>query len=72
MEFICEDCGERFDKPHTYVERHGFTYGPFEKWSVCPYCGSPGYKEYVEDEIECDGRCLNCDYYDTDDCPDKH
>lgn len=24
-----------------------------------------------EDNIECDGRCLNCDYYDTYDCPDR-
>ena len=24
-----------------------------------------------EDTIECDGRCLNCDHYDTDDCPDR-
>ena len=56
MEYICEDCGNKFDKPHIYYERHG---------STC-------YKEYVEDEIECDGRCLNCDYYDTDDCPDRH
>ena len=52
MEYICEDCGEKFDKPHTYVERHGFTHGPFEKWSVCPYCGSPGYRERTYDEEE--------------------
>ena len=24
-----------------------------------------------EEIIECDGRCLNCDYYNTDDCPDR-
>lgn len=22
-------------------------------------------------EIDCDGRCLNCEYYDTSDCPDR-
>lgn len=45
MRYICAECGARFDEPHTYEEDHGFTYGPFEKWSVCPYCGSPEYKE---------------------------
>lgn len=24
-----------------------------------------------EDIVECDGRCLNCDHYNTDDCPDR-
>lgn len=24
-----------------------------------------------EEFIECDGRCLNCDHYDTSDCPDR-
>lgn len=24
-----------------------------------------------EELIDCDGRCLNCDYYGTDDCPDR-
>lgn len=31
--------------------------------------------EVNEEEIitdECDGRCLNCDNYDTSACPDKH
>lgn len=50
MEYICEECGERFEEPHTYEERHGFTHGPFERWSVCPYCGDPGYRELTYDE----------------------
>ena len=24
-----------------------------------------------ESYIHCDGRCLNCDYYGTSDCPDR-
>lgn len=26
---------------------------------------------FEEEIIECDGRCLNCDYYGTYDCPDN-
>ena len=35
---------------------HGFTYGPGEHWSACPYCGSCGYDEayIVEREEEAD------------------
>ena len=72
--YICKDCGEKFDTPYEYEERHGFTHGPFEKWSVCPHCGGD-YKELTyeqESDIECDGRCLNCDHFNTDDCPDRH
>ena len=29
------------------------------------------FEEEDEDEVECDGRCLNCDYYDTYECPDR-
>ena len=28
-------------------------------------------QESEENSIECDGRCLNCDYYDTSDCLDR-
>ena len=38
--YKCRECGAEFDEPHRWVERHGFTYGPFEDWSECPYCGS--------------------------------
>jgi hypothetical protein len=24
-----------------------------------------------EELVECDGRCLNCEHYDTSDCPDR-
>jgi hypothetical protein len=33
-----------------------------------PACGK---FEEKEETVECDGRCLNCDYYDTDECPDR-
>ena len=32
---------------------HGFTYGPGEHWSACPYCGSCDYDEaYVVEREE--------------------
>ena len=43
--YVCHECGEEFDEPYEYEERHGLEYGPFEKWSVCPCCGNPGYEE---------------------------
>ena len=54
--YKCRECGEYFDEPHCWVERHGFTYGPFEHWSACPYCGSCDYDEayIVEREEEAD------------------
>ena len=54
--YKCRECGEYFDEPHCWVERHGFTYGPFEHWSACPYCGSCDYDEayVVEREEEAD------------------
>lgn len=36
------------------------------------YEDTPACEKFDEKEIiECDGRCLNCDYYDTSDCPDR-
>lgn len=51
--FKCRECGEYFDEPHTYVETHGFTHGPFERFSECPYCGSGDYDEaYIVEREE--------------------
>lgn len=43
--YKCRDCGYTFEEPHRWVERHGFTYGPFEEWSACPHCGSCDYDD---------------------------
>ena len=52
--YKCRECGAEFDEPHRWVEHHGFTYGPFENWSACPYCGSCDYDDSytVEQEEE--------------------
>lgn len=53
FQYKCRECGCEFDEPHTYVERHGFTYGPFEKFSECPNCGSCDYGDaYVVEREE--------------------
>lgn len=39
--YKCENCGETFDEPRVYYERHGFDDFP-ETLSCCPYCGG-GY-----------------------------
>lgn len=52
MIYICKDCYNTFEEPYVYEERHGFTHGPFEKWYVCPYCGSSDYKELTYNEEE--------------------
>lgn len=49
--YKCPECGETFDTPHEYEEKHGLDYGPYEQWSVCPYCGEPGYEEAVECDV---------------------
>lgn len=63
-EYKCRECGEYFDEPHRWVEMHGFTYGPGEHWSACPYCGSCDYDEayVVEREEE------TLEDLDEDDC----
>ncbi len=53
MSYKCRECGATFEEPDRWVERHGFTYGPFEHWSACPYCGSCDYDEaYVVEREE--------------------
>lgn len=56
-EYRCRDCGEYFDEPHHWVERHGFTDGLYENWSACPYCGSCDYdySGIVDTEFELSG-----------------
>lgn len=45
FQYKCRECGCEFDEPHTTVERHGFTHGPFERFAECPNCGSCDYDD---------------------------
>lgn len=49
--FVCTDCGNEFEEPKKHVERHGFTYPPYEEWWGCPVCGG-NYEEKKEEEDE--------------------
>ena len=61
--WVCTDCGHFFENPHYWEERHGFDYGPFEKFSGCPKCGEP----YVEAH-QCDscGEFITNTYIKTE------
>lgn len=41
--YICESCEAEFDEPEIYYETHGFEFGPYEKFSVCPFCAGREY-----------------------------
>lgn len=52
--YKCRCCLRIFEEPHVYYESHGFTSGPFEEWSVCPYCGEPDWddEDVVDRELD--------------------
>ena len=64
--YKCRECGAEFDEPRRWVERHGFTNGPFEHWSACPCCDSCDYGDaYIVEREEEIGRELEME--DEDD-----
>ena len=50
--YKCNNCCKIFYEPNVAYETHGFTYPPYEKILVCPYCKENGVFEEVEDEKE--------------------
>lgn len=54
--WVCTNCGHIFEEPHRWEERHGFDYGPFEKFSGCPECG----ESYIEAH-----KCDECGHWIT-------
>lgn len=56
--FVCLDCGEIFEEPMHWEERHGFDYPPYEHWSGCPFCKG----DYVKTH-----KCDCCEEWITDD-----
>lgn len=70
MDKTCKDCIHFMgccDWDLCCTEYHdGYPFG-----FLC-YEDTPACDKFEENEtIECDGRCLNCDYYGTDDCLDR-
>lgn len=53
--YICRDCGETFDEPKHYTERHGLETGPYEELTCCPFCGG-SYEKAVA--CACCGRLI--------------
>ena len=52
MMWVCTNCGHIFEEPYRWEERHGFDYGPFEKFSGCPKCGEPYAEAHKCDECD--------------------
>lgn len=50
--YKCNECRCEFEYPEEYYEKHGFSYGPYERWSVCPYCGSTDFGESEDSDYE--------------------
>ena len=69
MDKTCKDCVHFIgmgDWDLCCTESHeGYPFG-----FLC-YEDTPACEKFAEEVVECDGRCLNCDYYDTNDCPDR-
>lgn len=49
--FFCRDCGDMFDTPSSYEERHGLDLAPYESVAICPHCGSDNFSEF-ESSVE--------------------
>lgn len=59
------------DNSEMYWHWQGIAEGTRRSWELLEELFN--LKEEEEEIIvECDGRCLNCDNYETSDCPDRH
>ena len=57
------------DNSEMYWHWQGIAEGTRRSWELLEELFD--LKEEEEVTVECDGRCLNCDNYDTPTCPDK-
>lgn len=57
MAYICLECGNVFEEPTRWEEKHGLEHGPYEPWSGCPACLG-GYADAV--------LCNSCNEYFPD------
>jgi len=46
--YYCYNCDEMFSRPIRIIERHGWTYPPYEELMACPYCGSNDIEERID------------------------
>ena len=72
----CKVCdGDIKDKDIVYLKSFRLHSQPFhiclDCWDKINSLVNDYREENCEDAIDCDGRCLNCDYYDTEECPDR-
>ena len=62
--YICLACGKLSENLEHHVEKHGFTYGPFEEWDGCPRCGGNSVEAHV---CSCCGDWIRGNYIKIDD-----
>lgn len=44
--YFCNGCERFFAKEETRYETHGLDTPPYERYGVCPYCGSDNFCEF--------------------------
>lgn len=52
--YLCLNCGNLFEEPSEWEERHGLHAPPYEKWVGCPKCKG----SYIETF-----KCSDCGCY---------
>ena len=48
--YYCYNCDEMFSKPIRIIERHGWTYPPYEELMACPFCKSSDIEERDDED----------------------
>lgn len=43
--YKCNECNSKFEEPKVLIERHGFSYGGYERIKMCPHCKSEDIDE---------------------------
>ena len=56
--WVCVECGELFEEPEHYVEKHNLDSPPYEEWDGCPECAGTFVEAF---------RCDCCDEFITGD-----
>ena len=44
--YFCSGCERFFERTETRYETHGLDTPPYERYGVCPYCGSTNFCEF--------------------------